>query len=391
MLRTGLVLGLLAVVGPFAIDMYLPALPRIAEDFGTTETAVQMTLTGFFLTFGLAQLAYGPLADQTGRRLPLVFGLLIFIAGSVGAAMAGSVEALVAWRAVQGLGGAAFMVIPRAVVRDMYTGNEATRLMATIMLVIAVSPMLAPLAGSGVLVVSTWRGIFVVLACLGCASLAVLLLAQRETLPPERRIPIRLGSMARGARVLLSDPTFVGLTLVGGFGMASFFVFIASAPFVYVETFGLTPTGFSLAFAINAIGFFSASQMASSLGARLGMRTLVRRGTMGFCFFTVLLFLVSLAGYASLPVIIAGLFCGNACLGVVIPTAMVLALDEHGDIAGLASSLGGTIQMVAGGLMIVAASPFFDNSPPPMLAAIALCGVLALTILSVMLPRRVPA
>ena len=236
-----------------------------------------------------------------------------------------------------------------------------------------------------------WRAIFLALGVLAVAALALTATAQPETLPAERRVRINPRSLWRGAKVLLSDPIFMGLTFIGGFAMGSFFVFIAFAPFVYTGQYGLGPTGFSLAFAVNAVGFFSASQMASSLGMRMGMRTLVRRGTMGFCFFTVLLFLVSLAGYASLPVIIAGLFCGNACLGVVIPTAMVLALDEHGEIAGLASSLGGTIQMVAGGLMIVAAGPFFDNSPAPMLGAIALCGVLALTILSVMLPRRVPA
>ena len=388
MLRTGLVLGLLALVGPFAIDMYLPAMPLIAAEYGSSETAVQMTLTAYFLAFGLAQMLYGPLADQAGRRLPLFLGLGVFVAASLGAASAASVEALAGWRALQGLGGAALMVVPRAIVRDQYTGNEATQLMALVMLVISVSPMLAPLAGSGVMAVSGWRMIFVILAATGALAALVTLLAQPETLPPSARVPISFASMLRGGRVLLGDSRFMGLTLVGGFGMASFFVFLASAPFVYVQQFGLSPTGFSIAFALNAIGFFSASQAASWLGRKMGMRRLVRRGTTGFCLFTLLLLALALAGLTSLPLIIAGLFCANACLGVVIPTAMVLALDDHGDIAGLASSLGGTLQMLAGGLMIVLAGPFFDGTALPMLGAIALCGVIALTFTAAMLPRE---
>lgn len=387
MLRTGLVLGLLSLVGPAAIDMYLPAMPRIAESFGTSETAVQMTLTGYFITFGIAQLIYGPLADQAGRRLPILLGLGIFIAGAFGAALAGSIEALVAWRAVQGLGGAAMMVVPRAIIRDQYTGVEATRLMATIMLVVSVSPMLAPLAGSGLMALAGWRAMFFVLAALGLLAALVTLAAQPETLPRAARVPISLGSMLRGSRVLLGDPGFLGVTLIGGFGMASFFVFVASTPFVYVAAFGLTPTGFSIAFAVNAIGFFTASQLASRLGARMGIHRLVRRGVAGFAFFTLALLAVALAGVATLPVVMAGLFCANACLGVVIPTSMVLALDDHGDIAGLAASLGGTLQMLAGGLMIAAAGPFFDGSAVPMLAAIALCGVIAAVLTALTLPR----
>lgn len=388
MLRTGLVLGLLALVGPAAIDMYLPAMPRIAEDFGTSETSVQMTLTGYFIAFGVAQLVYGPLADQAGRRLPIFLGLGIFIIGALGSALAGSAEALVAWRALQGLGGAALMVVPRAIIRDQYTGVEATKLMAMIMLVIAISPMLAPLAGSGIMAVSGWRAVFFVLAGLGVLSAVLTLLAQPETLPKEQRVKISVRSMMRGSRILLFDPGFMGVTLIGGFGMASFFVFLASAPFVYVEQFGLSPTGFSVAFALNAIGFFTASQMASWLGAKMGMRRLIRRGVTGFTLFTLALVAVTMTVGATLPLVVAGLFCANACLGVVIPTSMVLALDDHGDIAGLASSLGGTLQMLAGGLMIVAAGPFFDGTALPMLAAIALCGVIATVLTVLMLPRE---
>ena len=388
MLRTGLVLGLLALVGPFAIDMYLPAMPRIAGEFGTPETSVQMTLTAYFLAFGIAQLVYGPLADRLGRRLPILAGLVIFALGSAGAALSPSVEALAGWRFLQGLGGAALMVVPRAIVRDMYTGHQATQLMAMIMLVISVSPMLAPLAGSAVIALAGWRDIFWILSGAAVLSILLTIFLQPETLPVDQRRSMKLGQMLRNARGLLADPQFMGLTLMGGFGMASFFVFIASAPFVYTQAFGLSPTGFSLAFAVNAIGFFSASQAASTLGRWMGMERLVRTGVAGFAVFSLALVPLGMAGLATLPVVMAGLFLANACLGVVIPTAMVLALDDHGEVAGLASSLGGTLQMLAGGIMIAAAGPFFDGSVLPMLAAIGFCGAAALLLSLLLRPRR---
>lgn len=155
-------------------------------------------------------------------------------------------------------------------------------------------------------------------------------------------------------------------------------VFIASAAFVYSGEFGLNPTQFSLAFAINAVGFFAASQLAGPAGERFGILPVIRWAVIGFAGFTVGLLLIGLAGLATLPVIIAGLFCANACLGLIIPTTMVMALDPHGDIAGLASSLGGTLQMVAGGALVVLTGAFFDGTALPMIAAIALCAVLAL-------------
>jgi MFS transporter, DHA1 family, multidrug resistance protein len=181
--------------------------------------------------------------------------------------------------------------------------------------------------------------------------------------------------MMAGTKTLFSSKTFMGLTFIGGFGMASFFVFIASASFVYTQQYGLTPTQFSIAFAINAIGFFGASQLAANFGERFGMKTVIAYASAGFAFFTVGLFLLTLAGFNSLYLLIFMLICSNACLGLIIPSAMVMSLDDHGEIAGLASSIGGTLQMLAGSAMIALVSPFFDGTSLPMTAAIAACGV----------------
>jgi MFS transporter, DHA1 family, multidrug resistance protein len=375
--RSALVLGLLCATGPLAIDMYLPALPSIAGSLDSTIAAAQLTITAYFIAYGLAQMVYGPLADMVGRKPPLIAGLALFAVGSIGCALAPDMNWLVAARVVQALGGAAAMVIPRAIIRDMHTGPQATRLMALVMLIISVSPMLAPLAGSGVIAVSGWRAIFVLLAVAAGLSILITFLLQPETLAPQNRVPVRPSALVRGTRTLLRDPVFMGLTFVGGFGMASFFVFLAGASFVYTGHYGLSPTGFSLAFAANAAGFFSASQVAASLGEKFGPTRVVNWAVSGFMGFSLLLAALVWLGVDHFALLVALLICANACLGLVIPTTMVMALDDHGDIAGLASSLGGMLQMLSGGLMTMLVGPFFDGTPLPMVAAIALAAVLS--------------
>ena len=385
--RMALLLGLLSAVGPFAIDMYLPALPEVASDLKTTEARAALTLTSYFIAFGIAQMVYGPMADAVGRKPPLVIGVAIFLLASVAASLAPSIQWLIAARAVQGFGAATLMAVPRAVIRDMASGPAAARMMAAIMIVISVSPMLAPLTGSIVMAWGGWREIFAVLAVAALLSLSLILFVLPETLAPEHRRPVRPDAMMQGAVLLIRDRRFMGLTLIGGFGMASFFVFLASASFVYTRQYGLSPTGFSLAFAVNAVGFFSASQLAGRLAERHGLERVIALAIIGFAGATLSLTALVWLGFDSLPVVVIGLFLGNFCLGLAMPTAMVMSLDPHPDIAGLASSLGGTIQMLTGGAMIGLAGLFLDNSAATMVPAIALCALLAWITAWASLPR----
>ena len=375
--RNAIVLGLLAAVGPFAIDMYLPALPTIAADLNATTAATQMTLTAFFLAFGVSQLVYGPVADMVGRKPPLYFGLGVFIAGSIGCTFAPSAEWLIFFRFVQGIGAASVMVIPRAIIRDLHTGPDATRLMALVMLVFSVSPILAPLAGSGLIVPFGWRAVFVAITIAACFSVFMVFAFLPETRPPEERIRPGIASVLGGYGQLLRHARFLGLTFIGGFGMASFFVFLASSSFVYMDHFGLTPVQYSFAFSINAVGFIGASQFAHKLGERFGLARMVTVAVSCFAAVMTLLFVVTAAGVDNLAVLIVLLVIGNAFLGLVIPTTMVLSLDDHGPIAGIASALGGTLQMVTGGVAIVIVSLFFDGTTLPMVTAIALCALTA--------------
>jgi MFS transporter, DHA1 family, multidrug resistance protein len=390
-IRLAIVLGLLSCVGPFAIDMMLPAMPAIAASFSAEAAAAQWTISAFFLAFGLSQLFWGPWSDAVGRRKPIFFGVSLFTLASIACAFAPSLEWLIVARFVQGIGAAVVMVVPRAIIRDTLTGTDATRLMALVMLVISVSPMLAPLLGSGVIAFASWHWIFGVLAIAGLASLTLTATMLPETLKAADAVPVNLANMVAGTKTLFSSKSFLGLTFIGGFGMASFFVFIAYASFVYTSQFGLTPTQFSIAFAINAIGFFASSQFAATLGERHGMPSVVKWAVAGFAASTITLLILTLTGLTTLPVLIGMLLLSNACLGLVIPSTMVMALDEHGEIAGLASSIGGTLQMLAGTLMTGLTAPFFDSTARPMVITIAVCGALAFVLSRIVLSQEKPA
>jgi len=380
LIKMALVLGSLSWIGPFAIDMYLPAMPVIAEDLQASVSASQATLMAFFISFGVSQLVYGPASDVFGRKPPLYFGLVVFALASIGCAMSPTINWLIAMRFVQGIGAAAVMSIPRAVIRDCYTGNEATRLMSTIMIIIAISPMFAPLLGSAVIIPFGWRAVFVAVSLASIVGFLMTRFGLTETLLPENRSPFKFSRMMSAFGVLFRDTHYMGLTLIGGMGMGSFFAFLATSSFLYMDYYGLTSFQYSLAFALNAFGFFAASQLAATLEARFGAIKVIRWAVAGYCFFGCLLFSLVMLGFDSFPMLVGLLLVTYAFLGLVLPTSLVLALEDHGPIAGTAASLGGTLQMVIGAICIAIVSAVFNNTPVPLAVAIAICGVIAATL-----------
>lgn len=377
-LRIALVLGLLSSVGPFAIDMYLPALPSIGKDLGASADAVQASLMAFFLAMGAGQVIYGPVSDMVGRKLPLYFGLVLFCIGSVGCALAPDIASLVMLRFVQGMGACAAVVIPRAVVRDLFTGNDAARVMALLMLVFSVCPILAPLIGSLVVDWSNWRAVFWVIAAIAVAALVLVVTGLRETRPPEARTDSGLRSALAGYAVLLRDRQFLGLIFIGACGVSSFFTYLANSPFVLMEHFGLSPIQYGLAFGINAASFIGASQFTARLGRRFGLGPLVRMAVWGYAGAMTLLLLLDLLGVDRLLPLLALLFIGFGFLGLLTPATAVLALDRHGPIAGTASALMGTTQFLCGALMMALVGRFVDGSSRPMVTGIAACAMAAL-------------
>jgi MFS transporter, DHA1 family, multidrug resistance protein len=375
-LRNALVLGMLSAIGPFAIDMYLPAFPAIARDLQVDVGAVQMSLMSFFLAVSICQIIYGPISDRVGRKPPLYFGLSLFIIGGIGCSFAGSAEALIGFRFLQGVGACASMVITRAIIRDLHTGAEAARLMATTMLVFSVSPILAPLAGSILSEFFSWRIIFWAIAAIGVAGLGVV----AGLLPETRRSgPVQggIGSVLRTYRGLLKDWHFLGLVFIGGLGQASFFAYLAGSSVVFIEHFGLTPSRYSLVFASNAIGFIGGAQFNSMLMRRFGAERVVRTALTVFASLTSLLLVLTLAGVDNAVALWGMLLASFACLGLVIPSTAVLALEAHGPVAGTASALMGTLQLGTGATVIVLVSAFFNGTSLSMVVAIAACGLLA--------------
>jgi len=378
-LRNAITLGLISAIGPFAIDMYLPALPDIGRNLHADTGAVQMSLTVFFIALSLGQCVYGPLSDMIGRKAPLYLGLALFSISSLGCALAPSIGVLIAFRFLQGIGACAGMVIPRAIVRDLHTGVDATRLMSMLMLVFSISPILAPLTGSFVIQLGGWRSVFwavLIAAVVGWAILGTL----AETRPPAERATSSIRTALAAYGLLLRDRHFLGLAFISGFGLSSFFVYLSNSPFVLIEHYHLSPRLYSACFSANAASFFALAQFTGWFAARFGLRRLVRGAVTVYAAVMLALLAAFASGVDSLWVLAAFLFVGYGCLGLFIPTTAVLALEEYGAIAGTASALIGTIQFVTGAVLMVFVGSFLNGTALPMVAGIAGCAVVALVL-----------
>jgi MFS transporter, DHA1 family, multidrug resistance protein len=386
--REVVALGLLTAIGPFAIDMYLPSLPSIGQTLGADTGAVQMSLMVFFIALGAGQLIYGPLSDMYGRKAPLYVGLVVFALGSIGCALATDIHMLILFRFIQGIGACAGMVVPRAVIRDLHTGAEAARLMSLVMLVFSVSPILAPLAGSAVIELAGWRAVFWVVMVLALAGMALNALVLKETRPPALRVESSIGSALAGYKRLLGDRTYLGLVFIGAFGIASFFAYLANSSFVLIEHYGLSPSLYSVFFSINAVAFIGMSQLNGWLARRYGLRRVIRTAVFGYAAAMVALLALTAAGIDRLEVMAAFLFVGYGFLGLVIPTSAVLAMEEHGPIAGTASALMGTFQFVTGAVTIAVLGLFIDGTALPMVAGIATCAVVSFALAQATLARK---
>jgi DHA1 family bicyclomycin/chloramphenicol resistance-like MFS transporter len=370
-----LILGALAGMGPFSVDMYLPAFPALGASLGATPGAVQATLAVYFLGMAVGQVFYGPVADRFGRRGPLFVGLGLFTAASLLCALAPDIAWLTGARLLQALGGCAGMVIARAVVRDVTDERGAVRLMASLMLVMGVAPVIAPVLGGALLPVFGWRGIFVVLAAYGAAMLAMIALALPETLPPDRRRRDGLGATLRIWGALLRDARFMGFALAGGFIIGGMFAYIMGSPFVFMELHGVQPGHYGVYFGANALGIILAGQVASRLAqtvepARLLPVVLTIAAGSGLA-----LLAVAATGAFGFAGIVAALFCYVAMIGAVMPLTVALGMAPHGKMAGNASALMGTLQFGIGAAVGGVLGVLQDGTALPMAGVVAACGV----------------
>ncbi|GAB3568021.1 multidrug effflux MFS transporter [Amycolatopsis endophytica] len=386
-LRYALILGGLSAFAPLSIDMYLPALPRMADDLHSSAPTLQLTLTAFIVGLALGQLVAGPLSDSFGRRRPLLTGLALYAVASILCAVSPTAELLIAGRVVQALGAAAGIVIARACVRDLFSGTAMTRFFSMLMLVSGLAPILAPVAGGQVLRLVPWRGVFVVLTVFGVLLLTVAALALPETLPPERRHPAHLGSTLRGYAGLLRDRTFLGYSLSAGLMFAGLFAYISASSFVLQDVYGLSPQAYSLIFGANGLGIVIAGQVNGRIVGRVRERTLL---TVGLTSSAAGGIGVLVAALADLPlgVLVVPLLVMVSSIGLVMPNASSLALSEHPHNAGAASALLGVMQFVVGALATPLVGIGGDVSAVPMGAVMAAFAVAALLVFTVLTRRR---
>ncbi|WP_017984292.1 Bcr/CflA family multidrug efflux MFS transporter [Amycolatopsis methanolica] len=386
-LRYALILGGLSAFAPLSIDMYLPALPRMADDLHSSAPTLQLTLTAFIIGLALGQLIAGPLSDSLGRRRPLLAGLVLYAVASVLCAVSPTAELLIAGRSVQALGAAAGMVIARACVRDLFAGTAMTKFFSMLMLVSGLAPILAPVIGGQVLRLTSWRGVFVVLAVFGAVLLVAAALVMPETLPADRRRPARIGSTLRGYGVLLRDRSFVGYALSAGLMFAGLFAYISASSFVLQDVYGLSPQEYSLVFGANGLGIVIAGQVNGRIVGRVRERTLLTVGLSASAAGGAGVLAAALAGLP-LGVLLAPLLVMVSSIGLVMPNASSLALAEHPHNAGAASALLGVMQFAVGGLATPLVSIGGEASAVPMGVVMAASAVVALVVFGTLTRQR---
>jgi DHA1 family bicyclomycin/chloramphenicol resistance-like MFS transporter len=383
-------LGALAALGPFSIDTYLPAFPAIAQSFHTTVGDVEATLAIYFVGLSLGQLFYGPFADSYGRKPPLYFGLLLFIASAIGCVYSTSITMLTVLRFFQAVGGCASMLIARTVVRDYFPPREAARIFSFLMLVIGVSPVVAPIVGGFLVVHAGWRATFWVAIALGVACLLSVALFLKETLPPERRHSILFSGVLRLYGGLLRDRAFLVHSLSGSLAMAGLFAYLEGSPLVFIELNHVSAGRFGLFFGIIAAGLVGASQVNGFLVRRAHPGGILRVVLFVSAASSVVLFATQAAHVGGFPGLLALLFVCIACLGFTSPNAMALAMAPHGKVAGNASAMLGCMQFGIGGAGGMLVSGLDNGTSIPMVSVIAVGSCLALALNLALAPKNEP-
>jgi len=376
------VLGVLTSFGPITTDLYLPALPDVGDTLDVSPSQVQVTLTTSLIGLAVGQAIAGPLSDSLGRRRPLLVGLVLYALSSLGCAVAPSILVLDVMRLVQGLCGAAGIVIARAIVRDCWSGAAAARIFALLMGAVSLGPLLAPSIGGALLGVMDWRGLFVVLAGVGLALIVATLVCVPETLAPSERRETSLLVTLRVGRRLMADRLFAGYTLASGLAFGALFSYISGSSFVFQDVFGVSAQVYALLFGLNGLALLVASLANHRLVDRLGPHVLLNAGMVTLVVGASLLTGVVLADLGLAP-FIAALWIAVAGVGLIGSNAVALALEPQAGDAGTASALIGVIQVLIGAAAAPIAGVAGESAVPMALGVLgfALAAIVTLRIL----------
>lgn len=384
------ILGSLSAIPPLAIDMYLPAMPVIARDLGSDEGAIQFSLMAFFAGLMLGQLFYGPLADRCGRKPLLYFGLTVFVAASLGCSFAANAHEFTMLRFVQGLGGSVGMVMAFAIVRDLYTGLKASHLLSLVVMVLGVTPIVAPLFGSAIIAIGSWQVIFLAQGALA----AILMVFVSRNLPETRSIESRKAahpaSTLRNYASLLVNRRYIPFVVVVCIAQAGFFAYLSASAPIFIATFGISPFAYSVAFALNALGMMAGARTSAFVARRVSPDVIIRIALAIYLLSAIVLLAMSATGILSLFPFAAALFVIIAMLGFIMPLCGMMAMESVGAIAGTAAALMGAFQFGAGALASAAMGAFSDGSTLPLALCIFGCG-LASVLLSLLAFPKHPA
>lgn len=366
-------MGLLTALAPLAIDMYLPAFPMIAADLHTTEASVERTLASYLFGMALAQLFYGPITDRFGRKIPLLFGLLLFSVASFMVAFSYDIEQLTLWRIAQAFGGAAGAVIPRAVIRDQLDTRDAAKALSLIMLVMGATPILAPIVGGQVLLFSEWRSIFYIMTACGLALLIAAIFSMQETLNPQHVRALRPKIIVSTYLELLSHPGFLFYSLAAAFGSAGMFAYISGSPRTFISVLEISPSWFGFLFGLNAFCFILSSQIGARLLNYYRPERLLYLAQNTQLIIVAIGLTCTLLDIINIYGLMAMLMGFMACQGIISPNAAALALSAQGQRLGVASALMGTLQMLCGALAGLAVSAWQQLSVLPLVVVLTIC------------------
>jgi DHA1 family bicyclomycin/chloramphenicol resistance-like MFS transporter len=366
------ILGLLAMLMPLSIDMYLPALPVIAEQFGVPAGSAQMTLSTYILGFALGQLLYGPMADSLGRKPVVLGGTLVFAGAAAACAMAQSIDHLIVMRFFHGLAAAAASVVINALMRDIYPKEEFSRMMSFVMLVTTVAPLVAPMVGGAVLVWFSWHAIFWLLALAALLASAMIFFFIKETLPAEHRQKFHIRTTLGNFASLFRHKRVLSYMLASGFSFAGMFSFLSAGPFVYIELNHVSPQHFGYYFALNVVFIFVLTMINSRFVRRVGALNMFRIGL--WIQFVMAVWMVVTAFFdVGFWTLVIGIAAFVGCISIVSSNAMAVILDEFPHMAGTASSLAGTFRFGIGAIVGALLSLATFTTAWPMLWSIALC------------------
>jgi DHA1 family bicyclomycin/chloramphenicol resistance-like MFS transporter len=390
--RNIVVLGMLSTFGPISLDLYLPALPQLAAELEASPSAAQLTITACLIGLAVGQVVAGPLSDRFGRKRPLMIGLIAYAVASLACAFAWSISVLLLLRLIQGLAGAAGIVIARAVARDLHEGRQLVIFFSRLVLVSGLAPVIAPVLGGQLNRVMTWRGIFGVLAGIGVVLVLAGWLGLKESLPREKRVAGGVLATLRGFAALAKDRFFVGVALAAGLAGASMFAYIAGGTFVLQRIYGLSPQGFSLAFGLNSLGIMAAAQVSGRLTRRLSPVRVLSIGLAMNLTGSLCLAVSTLFGLG-LPFVLGSLFVMVSAIGLILPTSTALALSNYPERAGTASALLGLLQYVVGGLAAPLVGLAGEQTAVPLgivtlSASTGACLVFAVLVIPRILERR---